>query len=118
MKDNEIKNTIIMTAVLALSIPFISGWSFLGTAKISETCAINSHGLGKCTFTNTGDGSGTVCGKVVMNKTYEKTDTRESDVICSGSVEPLSSKSIDVHIPNSNDFCVYSSSCEYSWVEK
>lgn len=94
----------------------LAGWSLFGEAQIDASCGINGFGAGNCTFTNTGDGSGSVCGVVVL--TDHRGDTIESGTICSGKLEPSSSKSVNVHISGADDHCPRSYSCEYYWEER
>lgn len=104
---------IITTLLFALSTSFLIGWSLMGDPKIDVTCSINGFGSGKCNFTNTGDASGKVCGKVVINRPYDS-ETISSEKYCSGKVETSSTISIDVHIPGFTDYCILSD-CNYSW---
>lgn len=129
MNNNKKMAKNLQVALVILSIPLLGGWGLLGDAKIKTTCSIKGSGSGKCTFTNTGNASGKVCGKVSMNIIDSRFKRKESDPdkiysteYCSGKVEPSSSVQIDVDIPGISDFCYYSpsstdSNCAYSWEE-
>lgn len=54
-------------------------------ANIQDNCTVNGLGTGSCQFTNTGPGSGTLCGRVKLtNVSNSRSDT--SPLFCSGEV--------------------------------
>lgn len=74
-----------------------------GEPKIEQRCTMNGFGAGTCTFTNVGDGSGTVCGHIVVSRTGGGSD--QSGPLCSGNIEPSSTKNIEFNVPSTNELC-------------
>lgn len=90
-------------------------------AEISEDCTVNGFGSGTCSFTNRGDGSGTLCGTVEIirgNPSDLKGDDRlvTSSVFCSGKVEPSSTTKVEFSVPGVSQLCDPGSSGQ-SWNE-
>jgi len=82
---------------------------------------MNGHGDGKCIFTNLGNATGSVCGKIVVNDTWIK-KTEQSNVFCSGEVPPSSSKEMQFFVPNMKNTCgtentgfSWSDRCNFDW---
>ena len=98
--------------IIILCIPLIATCDFFGDPKIDVTCSINGFGSGECQFTNTGNASGTLCGKVII--TSKLLESTESKTICSGKVEHSSTNTVSVHIPGMKELCDYTV-CTYSW---
>src|SRR4051812_8993419 len=49
-----------------------------GKARVEETCTMNGFGQGECNFTNTGTAAGSLCGRIVVRKKSDETDSVES----------------------------------------
>jgi len=77
---------------------------------------MDGYGSGKCVFTNTGDGSGAVCGKVVVKFRYSGDQMTESPVFCSGDVKPSTSTEAQFFVPNMEDVCY--TNISGSWTER
>lgn len=117
---SRINKVRIFSLFVILSLmPFLMGFSLFGKPEINVSCSINGYGSGECTFTNTGNASGKVCGKVKLVNTvsYWKKPIY-SETICSGKVEESSSVAVSVHLSGASDLCDYSSSCSYAWEEQ
>jgi len=74
-------------------------------SKIESHCTMNGYGSGKCSFTNVGKGSGSICVGVRLFRTAEPGKYLDSSTLCSGKVEPKESKSKEFTIVGVNAFC-------------
>lgn len=94
--------------------------SFWGTSKIGHSCVMNGLGSGSCSFTNTGDDSGAVCGSIQVEKmSYMKKSA--SNVFCSGEVKPFTTSKVDFSIPGVRDDCpsgLVDSHCTFIFIEQ
>jgi hypothetical protein len=97
-----------------LSVPLIGGCGFFGEPDIQVNCSINKLGTGSCTFTNIGDGSGAECGRVTLTQQYLSGESRSSELICSGKMEPSSTVVLDVSVSGARGICGHTT-CGYSW---
>jgi len=89
-----------------------------GKPHVEQTCTMNGFGQGECSFTNTGTAAGSVCGKVVVQKKRDATETSESSVFCSGEVGKQSTTKVDFKIPSVNTMCSggpWQENCEFSF---
>lgn len=107
--------------IIATLIGAISG---CGDSKIETSCSMNGLGRGSCQFTNTGTGSGSVCGKIVAQKNFGDRNTSETWEFCSGKVNPSSTSEVKFVMPNMDDVCPHISSykwsenCDFHWQQK
>jgi len=108
MKKSQSK----LIALVLLATPVLGGWTLFGSPKIDVTCELYGTGAGSCTFTNSGDGAGTECGKIVVTNPRNK-ETMPSQLYCSGKLEPSSSVSINVSAPT--NFWSECRGCSWSW---
>lgn len=74
-----------------------------GEPKIEQSCRMNGFGKGECSFTNTGTGTGDVCGKIRVSRNGGGSE--ESDLFCSGQVEKRSTKSVDFMVTGVSRLC-------------
>jgi len=92
-----------LQAVLLISALALIG---CGQSKIEHSCLMNGHGVGSCSFTNTGKAAGSECGKVqVLNHRTIKLDGAKSSTFCSGRVEPSSTTKVEFSIPSVSSVC-------------
>lgn len=99
---------VIATMVFA---GLISG---CGKPAIEYQCTMNGLGSGSCNFTNTGDGSGAICGHILVLK-KDAIDNAESSRFCSGEVQSSSTTTVSFAIPSVQRVCP--SSIEKSWTD-
>jgi hypothetical protein len=105
-----------------------------GKSEITPSCVMNGYGQGSCSFTNTGDGSGSTCGFIEVSipsfiriapEEHDKW-SRSSTVFCSGDVKPSSTNEVGFHIMGVDDLCpnglgntsTMSGECVFIWQEK
>lgn len=90
------KNNLLL---LLISLVVVS----CGRADIGRDCRINGLGDGSCTFTNTGNGKGSLC--VQPELVRHDGQLIKSQTICSGEVAPSTSVKIDFYMSGVLDFC-------------
>lgn len=76
-----------------------------GKPNVEQTCTMNGFGSGECSFTNTGTAAGSVCGKIIVQKKGDETETSESSVFCSGEVGKQSTTKVEFKIPGVSTMC-------------
>jgi hypothetical protein len=64
-------------------------------------CIMNGFGHGNCKFTNTGKTAGAQCGYIEV----QGPGVAKSEQFCSGSVQPLSTTSVEFDIPTVRELC-------------
>ena len=111
------KNTVWILVLL-----FVVG---CGKPDIDVTCSLNGLGSGKCSFTNKGDGAGSLCGRVgllrlprgIPNTTgYEEGRIVEvSSAFCSGEVTPKSTVQIGFTMSEVHKECHSNRRVDESW---
>jgi hypothetical protein len=75
-----------------------------GKPNIESSCTMNGFGAGSCSFTNTGDSEGALCGTiVVVNKNTGQ--TASSSKFCSGKVAESSTAKVEFSIPDVRSVC-------------
>lgn len=112
------KMTKVMLVILS-AVVFAS----CGKAKIESNCVMNGMGSGTCHFTNTGDGKGSICGRIVVVK-YETGEKVQSGLFCSGILPKNTTNSVQFSVPEVSDFCEsgtytisWTSVCYFNFVE-
>ena len=86
--------------------------SACGKPVITEECVMNGRGEGTCSFTNTGDSDGSMCGTVVVVKPaeksppYGKSEQSESSTFCSGTIsKDTTTSQISFNVPRLSEMC-------------
>ena len=99
-----IKGEAMLRIVMLLACVLVLG---CGEAKIEKECVMNGFGKGTCTFTNLGDAVGGMCGKIkVFNVEHlNHAEIATSATICSGEIEPKSSKDVEFMAAGVRDGC-------------
>lgn len=95
-----------------LALPLAMALAACRKPELDWNCTMNGFGQGTCSFTNTGNGKGAVCGSI-----HVESDTgggAQSGKFCSGQVEPASTTSVDFSIPQVRETC---DSPSGSWTE-
>lgn len=107
---------LIPALAIITSVAVLAAWSLFGSPEINVTCNINRSGFGTCSFTNSGDASGGKCGKVSVGQEFLPDVWKDSNIICSGEIEPFTTKSVNVQVPGFRSSCGGSGgSCQYVW---
>jgi hypothetical protein len=78
---------------------------------------MNGYGHGSCKFTNTGKTAGAQCGHIEV----QGPGVAKSEQFCSGSVQPLSTTSVEFDIPTVRELCDngfedWSKKCSFGFV--
>lgn len=74
-----------------------------GQPNLNVECSMNGLGNGVCDFTNTGEGSGALCGEVtVVDKNGREI---KSSVFCSGNIERSTTKRVEFAVGGVSEFC-------------
>ncbi len=87
-----------------------------GKADIEAQCTLNGFGAGSCSFTNTGNGKGAICGKIVLTRTDGGEARGESNRFCSGQVEQSSTTKVEFSMPDVRDVCDHTSDQKWTQV--
>ena len=69
---------------------------------------MNGFGSGSCSFTNTGNAEGAICGKIIVSRHFDQKKI-ESNYLCSGAVAPSATNKVEFSIPGTNDLCTFGS---------
>lgn len=96
-----------------------------GKADLNVDCSVDGFGTGNCQFTNTGNRSGRMCGRVVVFRSgphwgfrsgqLYPGDWRESEIFCSGEVERSDTRSVPFQVPEVRELCDPSGTAYESW---
>lgn len=118
---------LICVCFLVIGLAQLSG---CGKSNIESNCSSNGYGQGSCSFTNTGSGAGSVCGKVTVSSIYDKNNATQSSLFCSGDVQPSSTVDVKFTVPNVSSLCSgsdgrntgvrrsWNEMCNLSWEQK
>ena len=108
-----------LLALLIFSATLLTG---CGKPEITQSCVMNGYGQGSCSFTNTGDGSGSTCGFIEVRGMPIYTEYKKlSAVFCSGDLKPSSTNKIEFSVIGVDNICpkgLTNSGCEFMWIEK
>lgn len=107
----------IAVAVLLL------GLAGCGSPDIEWQCTMNGFGVGSCSFTNTGDGAGAVCGSIEVYKANEPVfegtilgePVAESGKFCSGEVGASTTNQVEFRIASMREVC--GGTLDKAWTE-
>ena len=122
IKISKFIAVVIVTTLLSGCFDEVKS-KFLGESELNVNCNVNGFGTGYCSITNTGNGEGTICGKVtiISNKAASEWSfskpRRSSQVYCSGRVKPSSTVQLQVKVPGVREICKSMSNCSLKWSE-
>jgi hypothetical protein len=116
-------------AILILSVTLLTG---CGKSEITQSCSMNAFGQGECSFTNTGDATGSTCGSIQVKHPYYEyydmenhvrydIDIKSSAIFCSGEVKQSSTNKVEFSVFDIADSCSSGfgeSGCKFEWVKK
>jgi hypothetical protein len=93
-----------------------------GKAKIEQNCTMNGMGAGACSFTNTGDGEGAVCGTILVVRVDGVEGMARSNKFCSGKVGESSTTKVEFSIPDVRTVCggggaSWNDVCEFAFLD-
>lgn len=85
---------------------------------LDKECVMNGYGKGSCDFTNVGKSAGSMCGKIEV----QGPGNVQSNVFCSGQVQPMSTEKVEFNIPTVDELCDngfgdWRDKCEFSFIE-
>lgn len=127
--DQFVSMTNISLKLFLLIFIFILGVAFFhfgldeininAKANIKNSCVMNGLGQGSCSFTNTGEGSGSVCGRISVRDLYYQ-EIATSSIFCSGKIKTLSTNQVNFSIPDVIYRCprgLTGSNCDFQFIE-
>ena len=88
---------------IQISVLLLASLTGCGSPDIQENCTMNGLGQGECNFTNTGTGSGSKCGKIIV--TSSNGGETKSNLFCSGEVAKNSTVTVSFKIPDVLALC-------------
>lgn len=109
--------TIVL--VLALAAGLLSNCNKKqGSPDIEQSCTMNGMGSGECDFTNTGDGPGAVCGKIVVSNS-DTSQTMSTGTFCSGEVKTMTTVKMSFQVVGVQDGCGsdWAEKCSFGFIE-
>jgi hypothetical protein len=85
---------------------------------LDHECVMNGYGKGSCDFTNVGKSTGSMCGEIEV----QGPGNVQSNIFCSGQVEPMSTEKVEFNIPAVDDLCdngyeSWTKKCDFTFIE-
>jgi hypothetical protein len=98
---------LVLAGAMVAAVLFLRARALEASKKpsIETHCTMNGHGVGECTFTNTGTGSGSLCGTVFVAVNRLENNTLRSSAVCSGEVAARSTGVVPFTVVGVSDAC-------------
>lgn len=98
--------SIFTLFILSMTLlPYIVQTFGLYRARIQKECVMNGFWRWTCTFTNSTNANGYICGTVILKRIDDKNGEAQSPKICTGNMGPHSTTKQDFDIVGVSDMC-------------